>query len=191
MAWWCQREQRLKASVDAVQSTTYTSEGELEYPIAWTCSATVCRTMGSGGISHLTDGAVALRMSWMSIRASNIASYKLKRIYFPGLFGKSFVHFWDHDITSLLFFSLPVHHWTSSLATEWTRGLSNTDTSDASHSRGGTGTWWTLPGRDTRCIHVARESCEAKEPLPLEQEVALLKLQVSQRKRHHVSYLIK
>lgn len=147
--------------------------------------------VGSAGISHLTDGAMALRMSWTSIRASNIASYKLKRIYFPGLFGKSFVHFWDHDITSLLFFSLPVHHWASSLATEWTRGQGNTDTSDASHSRGGTGTWWTLPGRDMRCIHVAKQGCEAKEPLSLEQEVALLKLRVSQRKRHHVLYLIK
>lgn len=52
-----------EASVDAVQSTTYTPEGELEYPIAWTRSATVCMAVGSGGISHLTDGAVALRMS--------------------------------------------------------------------------------------------------------------------------------
>lgn len=77
-----------EASVDAVQSTTYTPEGELEYPIAWMCSAIVCRTVGSAGISHLTDGAMALRMSWTSIRASNIASYKLKRIYFPGLFEK-------------------------------------------------------------------------------------------------------
>lgn len=71
------------------------AEGELEYPIAWMCSAIIRRTLGSAGVSHLADGAMSCGTPnvlnvHQSLRHSLL---QIKKDFFPWTVWKEFCAF--------------------------------------------------------------------------------------------------